>query len=171
MVCAKYAQINGRDSSIPLQTKLTDGDQVDIFTDSDSDNPENNIIHATIRWFEYVRTREATRELSRYFEKHIEDSGTRTRIFIDGIGEKEIQTGSTVLDVAFALGRETGLHFKEAYINRSSRPCAMDYVPGYGDRVRIETDDAVVPELGWFVVARLPEVRRELVRYFEGEKE
>lgn len=170
-LCAKYAQINGRDSSIPLQTKLTDGDQVDIFTDSDSDNPENNIIHATIRWFEYVRTREATRELSRYFEKHIEDSGTRTRIFIDGIGEKEIQTGSTVLDVAFALGRETGLHFKEAYINRSSRPCAMDYVPGYGDRVRIETDDAVVPELGWFVVARLPEVRRELVRYFEEEKE
>ena len=47
----------------------------------------------------------------------------------------------------------------------------MDYVPGYGDRVRIETDDVVVPELGWFVVARLPEVRRELVRYFEGEKE
>ena len=57
-LCAKYAQINGRDSSIPLQTKLTDGDQVDIFTDSDSDNPENNIIHATIRWFGTAPTRQ-----------------------------------------------------------------------------------------------------------------
>ena len=166
-LCAKYAQINGSDSAIPLPTKLTDGDQVNIFTDSDKDNPENNVIHATIRWFEHVRTREATRELSRYFEKHIADGGTRTRIIVEGVGEMDVRTGSTVLDVAFALGRETGLHFKAAYINRSTRPSAMDYVPGYDDRVRIETDEAAVPELGWFVVARMPEVRRELVRYFE----
>lgn len=168
-LCAKYAQINGRESSIPLPTKLTDGDQVNIITDTDKDNPENSIIHATIRWFEYVRTREATRELSRYFEKHIEDSGTRTRVIVEGVGELGIQTGSTVLDVAFALGREKGLHFKAAYINRSSKPCAMDYVPGYDDRVRIETDPEVMPELGWLVVARMPEVRKELVRYFEEQ--
>ena len=168
-LCAKYAHINGRDSVIPLPTKLTDGDQVTVFSDSDKENPEKNIIHATIRWFEYVRTREATRELARYFEKHIEDSGTRTRIIAEGIGELEIQTGSTVLDVAFALGRETGLHFKAAYINRSTRPCSMDYVPGYDDQVRIETDETIVPELMWLVAARMPEVRKELVRYFEEQ--
>jgi (p)ppGpp synthase/HD superfamily hydrolase len=88
---------------------------------------------------------------------------------VEGVGELGIQTGSTVLDVAFALGREKGLHFKAAYINRSSKPCAMDYVPGYDDRVRIETDPEVMPELGWLVIARMPEVRKELVKYFEEQ--
>ena len=170
-LCAKYAYLNGRNVAIPLYTKLTDGDQVDIQTDSDKNNPENNIIHATIRWFEHVRTREATRQLSRYFEKHLEAGRTSTRIFLGDSEAKEVPTGCTVLDLAFILGREKGLHFSRAYINKSQRPCSMDYVLAYDDKVRIESDENVQPRLGWLKIVRIPEVRRTLVEYFEERYE
>lgn len=60
--CAKGAYINNSSDILPLNTKLENGDSINIISDS-----QNEIYHASIEWFEYVNTKKSTKLLVSYF--------------------------------------------------------------------------------------------------------
>jgi hypothetical protein len=63
----KYAIINNSKTKSPPYTKLFDGDQVEIVVDKNSDGEVLNV--AELRWFAYVNTDFAKKNLIKWFEK------------------------------------------------------------------------------------------------------
>lgn len=167
-ICARYALINKKQERIPLYAKLNEGDLVEIVHDSHKENPELDIPHATIRWFEYVRTREATRALSRYLEKHVESAKPLIQVHDAEGNTYEIETGSTVLDFAFLLGDEMGLHFKSAYVNKSKNKARIDKMLGYDDVIKIiaDADDIMTPKFEWLNIVKTQKAKDILLKYF-----
>lgn len=167
-ICARYALINKKQERIPLYAKLNEGDLVEIVHDSHKENPELDIPHATIRWFEYVRTREATRALSRYLEKHVESAKPLIQVHDAEGNTYEIETGSTVLDFAFLLGDEMGLHFKSAYVNKSKNKARIDKMLGYDDGIKIiaDADDIMTPKFEWLNIVKTQKAKDVLLKYF-----
>lgn len=169
-ICARYALINKKQEQIPLYAKLNEGDLVEIVHDSHKENPELNAPHATIRWFEYVRTREATRALSRYLEKHVESAKPLIQVHDPDGNTYEIETGSTVLDFAFLLENENGLHFKAAYVNKSKNKARIDKMLGYDDVVKIVFDgnDTETPKFEWLNIVKTKKAKDVLLEYFNS---
>ena len=169
-ICAKYALINGKMEKESLRRKLRAGDQIEIISDHDKHRPERDIPHATVRWFEYVYTREAIRFLSRWLEKHM-DSGSPTMVVQDGSGkEYEIEMAATVLDFAFAVDEEVGLHLQKAYVNGCKEPTQLGKTLRYGDKVMFEYDihDKETPVFNWLNLVKTKKARERLVRYFDA---
>lgn len=167
-ICAKYALINGKMEKESLRRKLRAGDQIEIISDHDKRSPEKDIPHATVRWFEYVYTREAIRFLSRWLEKHM-DSGSPTMVVQDGSGkEYDIEMAATVLDFAFAIDEEVGLHLQKAYVNGCTEPAQLGKTLRYGDKVMFEYDvyDKETPVFNWLNLVKTRKARERLVRYF-----
>ena len=167
-ICARYALLNKKQEQIPLYAKLNEGDLVEIVHDSHKENPELNLPHATIRWFEYIRTREATRALSRYLEKHVESAKPLIQVHDSDGNTYEIETGSTVLDFAFLLGDKKGLHFKSAYVNKSKNKTRVDKMLGYDDVVKIifvENDEST-PKFEWLNIVKTQKAKDVLLEYF-----
>lgn len=169
-ICARYALVNKKQEQIPLYAKLNEGDLVEIVHDSHKDNPELNIPHATIRWFEYVRTREATRALSRYLEKHVESAKPLIQVHDAEGNTYEIETGSTVLDFAFLMGVEKGLHFKAAYVNKSKNKTRIDKMLGYDDVIKMISDDSdtATPKFEWLNIVKTQKAKDALLEYFNS---
>lgn len=170
-ICTKYALLNKKPDQIPLFTKLNEGDLVEIVHDANKEHPELDIPHATIRWFEYVRTREATKALSRYFETHIESAKPLIPVHDGEKRTYEIETGSTVLDLAFLMGDKIGLHFKSAYINKSTTKAKLDRMLRYDDIVRIEYDesDEDTPKFEWLNIVKTKKAKETLINYFSSQ--
>lgn len=167
-ICAKYALINGKMEKESLRRKVRAGDQIEIISDHDKRSPEKDIPHATVRWFEYVYTREAIRFLSRWLEKHM-DSGSPTMVVQDGSGkEYDIEMAATVLDFAFAIDEEVGLHLQKAYVNGCTEPAQLGKTLRYGDKVMFEYDvhDKETPVFNWLNLVKTRKARERLVRYF-----
>ena len=169
-LCAKYAYLNGRRTAIPLYTRLSDGDQVEIIADASKHHPERNIPHATIRWFEYVFTRKAVKVLSRYLEKHTTTVGMMMRVCDEGKKPFEIETGATILDFAFLKDPEKALCLKAAYVNKGSRPARFDRILAYDDIIRLEyeKEGTASPSLDWLRIVRTVRARDAILKYFEG---
>lgn len=167
-ICAKYAYLNGGTSRTPIYTRLNPGDMVEIVSDYNQQNQGNDIPHATVRWFEYLHSREATKALSRWLEKHM-DAALPSMLVYDSSGaEYEIDMASTVLDFAFAIGEQVGLHIKNAYINKSRTPAALDTTLRYGDKVRFEYDpeDSETPMFTWLSIVKTKLAKERLIDYF-----
>lgn len=169
-ICARYALINRKQEQIPLYAKLNEGDLIEIVHDSHKENPELDTPHATIRWFEYVRTREATRALSRYLEKHVESAKPLIQVHDSTGNTYEIETGSTVLDFAFLLENENGLHFKAAYVNKSKNKARIDKMLGYDDVVKVifDNDDTATPKFEWLNIVKTKKAKDILLEYFNS---
>ena len=170
-ICAKYALLNKKQEQVPLYTKLNEGDMVEIVHDANKNNPEKDIPHATIRWFEYVRTRGATKALSRYLETHIESAKPLIQVHDDKNNTYEIETGSTVLDFAFLLGDQVGLHFKNAYLNASSSKARIDKMLRYDDIIAVEynVEDKDTPEFEWLNIVKTQRAKQTLINYFNNQ--
>lgn len=167
-ICAKYAHLNGSTTQTPIYTRLKPGDQVEIVSDHNKHDQANDVPHATVRWFEYLHTREATRNLSRWLEKHM-DSAVPTMMVYDGDGkEYEIEMASTVLDFAFVVDEEIGLHIQRAFINKSQTPAELDKTLRYGDEVRFEYDpaDKETPVFTWLSIVKTKQAKERLIAYF-----
>lgn len=63
--CAKSAFINNSAEERPLNTKLENGDSINIVSDS-----QEKIYHAKLEWFEYVNTKKSTKLLISFFLEH-----------------------------------------------------------------------------------------------------
>lgn len=168
-ICAKYAFLNGGTSQTPIYVRLKPGDMVEIICDHNKEDQSNDCPHATVRWFEYLHSREAIKALSRWLEKHM-DSAVPSMIVYD-LNEKEyeIDMASTVLDFAFVLGEQVGLHIKNAYINRSHKPVDLNTTLRYGDKVRIQYDLECdnIPSVSWLSIVKTRKAKESLIRYFK----
>lgn len=167
-ICAKYAFLNGSKAQAPIYTRLKPGDMVDVVSDHNKHDQINDISHATVRWFEYLHTREATKNLSRWLEKHM-DSAVPSMLVYDAEGiEYEIDMAATVLDFAFFINEEIGLHVKKAYINKSKTPVPLDTTLRYWDKVRFEydMDDTETPVFTWLGIVKTKYAKECLITYF-----
>ena len=77
-----------------------------------------------------------------------------------------IDKDSTVLDFAFHIHSDLGLHFKHAHLNDDKT-----FLPAYtrlseGDTVFITQDENVKPTFSWFNYVRTSRATHHLVRYF-----
>lgn len=167
-ICAKYAFLNGGTSQTPIYTRLKPGDKVEIVCDHNKHDQVNDIPHATVRWFEYLHTREATKALSRWLEKHMDSAVPSMLVYDSTDTEYEIDMASTVLDFAFVVGEQVGLHVKNAYINRSQTPAELDTTLRYGDKVRFEYDieDEDIPVLTWLSIVKTKLAKERLIAHF-----
>lgn len=168
-ICAKYAHLNNSASYTPIYTRLKPGDMVHVIADHNKLDQRNDTPHATVRWFEYLYTREAIKKLSRWLEKHMDMAVPKMLVYDAEGKEYEIEMASTVLDFAFEVGVEVGLHVKCAYINKSNTPVALDKVLRYGDKVRFEYDlkEDKIPLFGWIGIVKTRKAKECLIEYFD----
>ena len=166
---AKYAYLNGQWDKIPLRTKLNHGDTVEIVSSTAKDRPENEPYeeHAELRWEEWVNTKKARRALTRYLEEQ-EGRNTPLIMVLDVESGKNynLSFGAVPLDLAFAIDPGQALCFKNAYINKSKVPCAIDRGLDYSDKVKIEYGDRPAPSFEWLRYVKTEEARNALIDYF-----
>ena len=77
-----------------------------------------------------------------------------------------ITNGATVLDFAFFLDAEKGLHFDYARLNESAARIDRNVRLNEGDMVTIVTNDEIRPDISWFESARTGMATKYLVDYF-----
>ena len=165
---AKGAYLNNKKQLLRLHHQLYDGDKVEIIADYNKNHPERDIVHASLAWFSFIKCKDSTKKLIRYLEK-AEKGNIKYQVFDSDGKSYELPVGSTVLDLAFAVDPEnTGLHFKEAYPNKSNKPVSASYTIHEGDTYRFETDENSTPLLDWFDVVRTSEARKALIQYFKN---
>ena len=166
---AKYAYLNGQWDKIPLRTKLNHGDTVEIVSSTSKDRPEGEPYeeHAELRWEEWVNTKKARRALTRYLEEH-EGQNTPLIMALDVESGRNYSLlfGAVPLDLAFAIDPKRALCFRNAYINKSKVPCAIDRALNYSDKVKIEYGDRPEPSFDWLRYVRTEEARNALIDYF-----
>ena len=89
----------------------------------------------------------------------------------DGAGkEYDIEMADTVLDFAFAIDEEVGLHLQKAYVNGCTEPAQLGKTLRYGDKVMFEYDvhDKETPVFNWLNLVKTRKARERLVRYFNA---
>ena len=169
-LCAKYALLNGSKEQFPLYTRLNDGDRVDIVHDAaNKQDSSEDIPHATIRWFEYVRTREAIHELSRWFETYPDNGKPEIPITYKGQLTK-VESGATVLDFILLQDTDESLHVQNIYINGSKVAAKFNKILRYGDKIEAtyDSNDRETPKFEWLKIVRTKEARDRLIEYFEN---
>lgn len=128
----------------------------------------------------FIRTRE---EYDRYMYGNIIDDSTffpgivneieprdtyspKIKVFCEDGAAILIDRNATVLDFAFHIHSELGLHFKYAQLNDT-----LTQLPAYttlndGDKVFIMEDEDIVPTFSWFRYVRTSRGTDRLIRYF-----
>jgi len=76
----------------------------------------------------------------------------------------DLPQGSTVLDFAFHLHTDMGIHCAGALVNGLRRP--LNYQLSAGDRVEVLSDDGIAPRRSWLRFAHTRHTRRVLRKYF-----
>jgi GTP pyrophosphokinase len=86
-------------------------------------------------------------------------------VFVYSIDGKifELPSGATVLDFAYALGRNFGNHFLAAYVG--SKLVMKNYVLKKSDKIKVLWSPAVKPEDGWNMFLKSGYARESLSRY------
>lgn len=78
-----------------------------------------------------------------------------------------IDRGATVLDFAFHIHTDLGLHFKYAQLNDNKTQLPHYTRLNDGDKVYIEEDEKAAPSFIWFKYVRTSRATDRLIRYFE----
>ena len=172
-LCCTGAIINGSHTVFPIHTRLNAGDVVVVCSDHHRDSEEEDIPHASIRWFEYLHTREGIHSLSRWLEKRAEISAPSTYVSLSERPTErlEIPMASTVLDFVLLYGKNPDIFSGfSAYINQCHTPADLSYQVRYGDIIRIEKDPGgAIPQVAWFGILRTQKARDILVHYLESQ--
>ncbi|MBO4680315.1 MAG: HD domain-containing protein [Clostridiales bacterium] len=90
----------------------------------------------------------------------------KIKVFKDDGTDVLITNGATVLDFAFSLSAETGLHFDYAMLNESKTRLDRNVRLNEGDTVTIVTDRNVLPDISWFESANTGMAKKYLVDHF-----
>lgn len=94
--------------------------------------------------------------------------GKRVFVFLRDGKILNLLRGATVIDAAFAIHTEVGLHMTECQINGLSMP--LSYQLQNGDVVSIISNDKGRPSLDWMRFARSRSTRARLRLYFRGQQ-
>lgn len=84
--------------------------------------------------------------------------------------EMYIDAGATVLDFAFAIHTEIGLHFEYALIDDSKTKLPAQYKLTEGDRITIEHSAEIEPNIHWFKNVRTSKAVNKLIYYLSKSK-
>lgn len=166
---AKYGYVNDQPDKVPLYTKLNHGDTVEIVSSTAHDRPEGEPYeeHAILRWEEWVFTKKARKALTRYLE---EKKGYNTPLIMVLDAETgvyfDLVYNAVPLDLAFAIDPARALCFKEAFINKSRIPCALNRRLEFGDKVRIKYSDEPSPAFEWLRFVKSDAAREALYDYY-----
>lgn len=156
-----YAILNHNSNHLPPNTLLNYGDTVDIKT--------SNGYTADIGWFRFINTNLARNYLVKFFRKNYFHNTNEELIRIitkDG-SVAELKEGSTVLDYAFFVHSEMGLHFDYATINDSEKHVGIDYQLKNNDKVVIIMSNAITANYNWFRHLKTHKALDHLIRYYK----
>lgn len=154
-----HAKLNNRTSSVPVYTVLNNGDTVEVIKDKK--------ITAELNWFRYLKTEKAINDLIKYFKSKNTELGEEIKLITKDGSTATIPKGSTVLDYAFAIHEDIGLHCAYALINRNKKHYPIDHILRNGDQVIIVTEDDVWPDYFWFRHAKTEKSTNYLIEYFK----
>ena len=152
------AEIDGVGKELSMKHVLNEGDRVIIHTSAK--------IYPSFRWFNFVRTPYAISKLasllspSKKMKIHLMGSSTTI----------DIEKGSTVLDLAFAIDPLTGMHFDYATINGEGVKLGPNTELSEKNRYTIHTSKEVEPTIEWFKFAKTDEATDNLVHFFMDNK-
>ena len=166
-ICCLYGLINGLSGKMPLHHRLQAGNIVEIVSDHTKGEEQHDIPHACIRWFEYLHTREAIKALSRWMEANMEYAANKIMVLDEKGKQFELDRGSTVLDLAFAIDPERALYYKKARLNECLECIPMERVLRYRDRVKFMYADEVTAKLSWLRIVKTKAAKEALITYFE----
>ena len=171
-ICAVNATINHSRVKLPLHTRLSEGDIVEIHSDHDRNHPEQDIPHATIRWVEYLHTASARRILTRWLETHTDRMSAQNIIVYGPTREisdrHDIPIGSTVLDYMILVYGSKAFEGFEAYLNSSKKAAELNRILRYEDLVKVKWDQqaGTMPDISWFGIVKTSAAREKLIEYF-----
>lgn len=86
----------------------------------------------------------------------------------DGSAEM-VEKGTTVLDYAFKIHEDLGLHFGHAILNKNGRPIPAHTVISNGDTVEIKKSETITADLNWFRYLRTDLAINYLIKYFKTQ--
>lgn len=84
----------------------------------------------------------------------------------DGTAEI-VEKGITVLDFAFKIHEDLGLHFGGAILNKNNRPLPAYTVISNGDTVEIIKSEKITADLNWFRYLKTDLAINYLIKYFK----
>lgn len=151
-----YATIDGNDVQHGMETPLQEGNKVEIHQSPD--------VKPSISWFKHVKTRKAVKKLVEYFTPK-----EKIKVVSNEGVEIMIKNGATVLDYAFVLGTDIGLHFDYAIIEGSSEHQNRDTILKNGDLITIVTSNQIAPKIDWFKSVKTKESIDKLVEYYKNQ--
>ena len=91
----------------------------------------------------------------------------KIRVFRRDGTAMDIDQGATVLDFAFYIHTDLGLHFDHAIIDESKTKLPLSTRLSEGDLVTIVTSDKVTPDITWFKHVNTSRAKHTLVKYFQ----
>ena len=91
----------------------------------------------------------------------------KIRVFRRDGTAMDIDQGATVLDFAFYIHTDLGLHFDHAIIDESKTKLPLSTRLSEGDLVTIVTNDKVSPDITWFKHVNTSRAKHTLVKYFQ----
>ena len=91
----------------------------------------------------------------------------KIRVFRRDVTAMDIDQGATVLDFAFYIHTDLGLHFDHAIIDESKTKLPLSTRLSEGDLVTIVTNDKVSPDITWFKHVNTSRAKHTLVKYFQ----
>ena len=149
--------INHNGKAVFPYTELKNGDTIEI--------KKSKEITAELRWFRYVKSDLATNKLIKYFNTKIDQSSPKMiRVLTKDGTYAQIEEGSTVLDFAFLIHPDIGLHFDSALVNNSKVP--INYVLQDQDHVMIRKSRNDRASISWFRHVRTAKAINELISFF-----
>ena len=80
-----------------------------------------------------------------------------------------IDRGATVLDFAFYIHTDLGLHFDYAMLEKSKTQLPAYTRLNEGDEITIVANEAIVPHIAWFNYVRTRKAVHHLVNYFQDQ--
>lgn len=91
----------------------------------------------------------------------------KIRVFRRDGSAMDIDKGATVLDFAFYIHTDLGLHFDYAMVDESKTKLPKNTRLSEGDLITIVSSDKVSPDITWFKHANTSRAKHSLVKYFQ----
>lgn len=148
--------INHNGKPVHPYTVLKNGDTVEI--------KKSKEVTAELRWFRYVKSELAINKLIKYFNSKLNQPIKEITVLTKDGTFAQIEANSTVLDFAFSIHPDIGLHFYSALVNGKKVP--INYILQDQDKVIIRKSRQVRANISWFRYLNRKKSTNDLIKYF-----
>lgn len=92
---------------------------------------------------------------------------THMKIFRRDGKSELVEEGISVLDFAFRIHKDVGLHFACAILNQNERPMPAHTILNNGDTVEIKKSDTITADFNWFRYLKTDYAKNCLIKHFK----